>query len=295
MSIAVGWNCTNSRSPTTAPARKACAIAAPRASRGLVVTRNRPPVPPVASTVSRARTVPLPRGPRTSAPAITPSCSSSATARTPSSRVMCSARRTALAKARMIDRPARSPATRTTRGFECAASCDRERLPSVSRSKGTPSASRSSIRAAASWASNAAISGSTKPAPAAIVSAACRATLSPRPSGAATPPCAQALATACPSGAGDSTMQGRGAKRSASDNPASPAPMMRTSDSSASVTPRTSRSHRRDHARSRSRRAAPHAAAIACARSPPGLLLRHPRVSRPRGVAGAARRRYSRA
>ena len=54
---AVGWNCTNSRSATRAPARHAIAMPSPDATSGLVVSRNTCPAPPVASSVARARTV----------------------------------------------------------------------------------------------------------------------------------------------------------------------------------------------------------------------------------------------
>ena len=54
---AVGWNCTNSRSATRAPAAQAIAIPSPDATSGLVVSRNTWPAPPVASSVARARAV----------------------------------------------------------------------------------------------------------------------------------------------------------------------------------------------------------------------------------------------
>ena len=54
-SMAVGWNCTNSRSAIErAGARRPWRWPRPRASTGLVVTANSPPDPPVQSTVSRA-------------------------------------------------------------------------------------------------------------------------------------------------------------------------------------------------------------------------------------------------
>ncbi len=58
--ITVGWNCTNSRSRSTAPARSASAIPSPVATAGLVVAENTWPIPPLASTTARHRTAPTP-------------------------------------------------------------------------------------------------------------------------------------------------------------------------------------------------------------------------------------------
>ena len=49
-SSAVGWNCTNSRSASAAPARAASASPLPIAPAGLVLCGYSPPSPPVAST-----------------------------------------------------------------------------------------------------------------------------------------------------------------------------------------------------------------------------------------------------
>ena len=66
---AVGWNCTNSRSATAAPARIAIAMPSPVDNAGLVVTANIWPAPPVASTVWRARTSwRAPSGPNATTP-----------------------------------------------------------------------------------------------------------------------------------------------------------------------------------------------------------------------------------
>ena len=64
------------------------------------------------------------------------------------------------------------------------------------------------------------------PAPAISVSTAWAWLLSPLPTAAATPPCAQADEAPVPSGFGDSTVTGRGASLSAVKSPASPAPTM---------------------------------------------------------------------
>ena len=50
----VGWNCTNSRSPSAAPARYAAAIPSPTEPGGLVVRCQSAAAPPVASSVARA-------------------------------------------------------------------------------------------------------------------------------------------------------------------------------------------------------------------------------------------------
>ena len=54
----VGWNCTNSRLRSSAPARRARARPSPVAPDGLVVVAQAWPRPPVASTTARARTTP---------------------------------------------------------------------------------------------------------------------------------------------------------------------------------------------------------------------------------------------
>ena len=58
--ITVGWNCTNSRSRSTAPARSATAIPSPVETAGLVVWENTWPSPPLASTTARHSTAPTP-------------------------------------------------------------------------------------------------------------------------------------------------------------------------------------------------------------------------------------------
>ena len=58
--ITVGWNCTNSRSRSTAPARSASAMPSPVETDGLVVAENTWPRPPLASTTARQSTAPTP-------------------------------------------------------------------------------------------------------------------------------------------------------------------------------------------------------------------------------------------
>src|SRR5690242_12636237 len=84
------------------------------------------------------------------------------------------------------------------------------------------------MRAGASRARPSATAASTRPPPAAIVSAACASGLSPTATAAAMPPCAQALDAPSPSGAAVITVTGRGASFSAQNNPARPPPTMTT-------------------------------------------------------------------
>src|SRR6218665_1699143 len=65
------------------------------------------------------------------------------------------------------------------------------------------------------------------PAPAISVSTAWAWLLSPAPTAAATPPCAQAEDAPKPSGLGDNTVTGRGASLRAVNRPARPAPTIR--------------------------------------------------------------------
>src|SRR5689334_21743058 len=79
------------------------------------------------------------------------------------------------------------------------------------------------------------MASSTRPAPAAMVSAACASGLSPSATAAAIPPWAQALDAPWPSGAAEITVTGRGANFNAQNNPARPPPTMTTSPSKTSV------------------------------------------------------------
>ena len=108
------------------------ASASPRAWGGLVVTRNRPPDPPVHRMVSGLVKVDVrPRASFRIAPATRPlpSCSRP-TARACSMMRMWPAAFTAAVKAPIMAFPARSPATRATRGCEWAASRLSARRPS---------------------------------------------------------------------------------------------------------------------------------------------------------------------
>ena len=82
------------------------------------------------------------------------------------------------------------------------------------------------MRAEASRAIPSAIASSTRPAPAATVSAACASALSPSATAAAMPPCAHAVEAPWPKGAAEITVTGRGASFSAQNSPARPPPTM---------------------------------------------------------------------
>ncbi len=134
------------------------------------------------------------------------------------------AARTAAMTAAMIAAPAPSPPTRATRAWACAASRLSTKSPLLWRSNGAPSAARARTAAGPSVVSSATASGSHRPAPAAMVSAACRAGASSSDRAAAMPPCAQALEQPVASGVGDSTSARRGAAARAAVRPARPAP-----------------------------------------------------------------------
>ena len=198
----------------------------PKQPAGLVDCANRPPMPPVASTtwlVGSARGL-LPRA--ASTPAMRPSCTSRRRAATPSSTVIEGQARTAATMARMISRPVASPAACTMRRRPCAASRPSFNVPAASRSNIAPSATRRAMASGASSRIRLVADGSQSPSPAASVSATCSAAASSGPTEAATPPCAQALDASSPSGAGERTTHGAGARASAVVSPARPAPTM---------------------------------------------------------------------
>ena len=85
------------------------------------------------------------------------------------------------------------------------------------------------MRSSASRAISSAMRTSTMPAPAAMVSATWASGVSPSPSAAAMPPCAQAEDAPSPIGAAVTMVTGRGASFSAQNRPASPPPTMTTS------------------------------------------------------------------
>ena len=231
---AVGWNWKNSRSATATPARSAMATPSPVASRGLVVTSNSWPAPPVARSTLRARTCSNPSGPMDVTPTQRPSSINRSSAKA-CSCTTAAVRRTAWTSARSTSAPVAAPAC-TTRATEWPPSRARSRLPRSSRSNSAPSAMSSSTRRGPSSTSTRTASRSHSPAPAARVSARCRSTSSGSSvSAAATPPWAQRVVV-CSNSPLVSTPVTRSwapAARTAADSPATPLPS--TSRSSTSV------------------------------------------------------------
>ena len=197
----------------------------PKQPAGLVLSRNNPPCRQLRSR----------RGgldeqcaalARRSTPVIALSSTMSPRASVPSSSVIDGHARTAAISARKISRPVPSPVACTIRFLLCAASSPSRQPPSGRRSKPTPSRARCSTAAGAAWTIRLAISPSQRPAPAAMVSATCRAGSSSSPIAAASPPCAHRLEASAPSGAFDNSTTGSGARCSAVISPAAPPPMM---------------------------------------------------------------------
>ena len=144
--MTVGWNCTNSRSRTVAPARSAIAVPSPVATAGLVVWEKTWPSPPLASTTARQWTAPTPSicpSPITCrvSPATAPSSASSrSTARACSTTSISGAAWTAALRARWISAPVASPPAWAIRSRWWPPSRVRLRSPAESWSKLVPSA-----------------------------------------------------------------------------------------------------------------------------------------------------------
>jgi len=227
---AVGWNCTNSSAAVRTPAAMAMASPSPVANGPLVVQANIWPMPPVASTVSRAPMTAW-RPPSCAAwMPVTPSrgCVARCTARHPPMRSTCRASRTRRQSAATIARPLWSPSACTIRAREWPAS--RCRLwPAVPWSNCTPLASRKATASRADSTTLATACGSAEWHAAASVSATCSATESFGSSAAARPPCAIALEELLAGSSGQSSATRRGAADSAAHSPATPAPTTSTS------------------------------------------------------------------
>src|SRR5262245_14485774 len=183
-------------------------------------------MPPVAITTRELASRSGPALVCANTPASLPSAMIRRRAWTPSSTVIDGVCRTVAISARMISRPVPSPPACTMRRRPCAASRPSLNRPSAERSKATPQRARSSTAPGAAAVMRSTIEASHNPAPAAMVSAACRAGSSSAPTAAAMPPCAQALAAPKASGALASTMTGSGTRCRAVSSPASPAPTM---------------------------------------------------------------------
>ena len=127
---AVGWNCMNSRSASSAPASLARLRPAPIAPRGLVVRCQSAAIPPVARITARADSAngPPSRGRRVS-PTQRPSAVASALAATGSSTRMRSFVAASADSVRVIRRPVAAPPAWTTRRCEWPPSSPSARLP----------------------------------------------------------------------------------------------------------------------------------------------------------------------
>jgi hypothetical protein len=138
---------------------------------------------------------------------------------------MAGAARTAAMTAAMIAAPAPSPPTRATRALAWAASRLSTKSPSAVRSNGAPSAASARTAAGPSVVSRSTMpAGSHRPAPAAMVSAACRARGVLVRQGRGHAALGPGAGAAVASGVGDSTSALRGAAARAAVRPARPAP-----------------------------------------------------------------------
>ena len=241
--MTVGWNCTNSRSRSVAPPRSASAIPSPVETTGFVVWEKIWPIPPLARTTARQRTMPTPSrcpSPITCrvTPATPPSPAGPSRSRsTARARLMISisgARPTASMSARWISAPVASPPAWAMRSRWWPPSRVRESSPAGSRSNCAPRAISSCTAAGPSVTSARTASGSQAPAPATSVSSSCSAGVSSGPSAAAMPPWAHRVEPAArrslvttrtlpPSGPSSSF------SRRAAVSPAMPEPMTTTS------------------------------------------------------------------
>ena len=228
--ITVGWNWTNSRSLTAAPARQPRATPSPVAIGGLVVSRKMRPAPPVARSVADARTSAARRVvhvARTDADAVARRRDRwrgrRARSRTPAQAAARSH------STRPISRPVASRAW-STRLTLCAPSRPSENAPSAPRSNAAPQSASSATRAGPSSTSTRTASGRHRPSPAAIVSAPCSAGESSRPTAAAMPPWAYpVLLSSGRSALVSTSTDPAAASETAARRPATPLPMTRKS------------------------------------------------------------------
>ena len=185
---AVGWNCTNSRSASAAPASRASSRPEPNEPGGLVVRDHRAAAPPVARIVPRAASV---RPSSSATPAQRPSAAARRAARAPSSTSIDGCSATSAESWRRMRRPVALPPACTTRRVPWPPSRPSARLPWRSASKRTPSASSSWKRAGASSVRTSAAERRTRSRPAVSVSCRCSSGESSTASAAASPPWAQ--------------------------------------------------------------------------------------------------------
>ena len=237
--ITVGWNCTNSRSRSVAPARSASAIPSPVETAGLVVCEKTWPSPPLASTTARQRTAPTPSrwpSPITCRvrPATPPSAASSrSTASACWTTSMSGARSTAATRARWISAPVASPPACAMRSRWWPPSRVSDSSPRGSRSNWAPRPISSCTASGPSVTSARTASRSQPPAPATSVSRSCCSGVSSGPSAAAMPPWAQrvepAESTSLVTTRTFSPGPSASLRRRAAVRPAMPEPMTTTS------------------------------------------------------------------
>ena len=187
-------------------------------------------MPPVASSVARAVIVrSRPPGSTVSAPTQRPASITSSTAVQRSRRSIssCSTQRSS---ARWMCSPVRSPPACSTRGCECAPSRARASSPSAARSNSTPNAISRHTAAGPCSTSVRTARASHSPAPARIVSSACRCGSSPAAIAAAMPPCARLVLVSLVSPLLSRQTEPCSRASSAALRPASPVPMIRKSN-----------------------------------------------------------------
>ena len=228
---AVGWNCTNSRSRTAAPALQAMATPSPLAWAGLVVWANRWPPPPQARTTALARSQRSLCPSSTCRPTQRPASTQSCRAGTPLCCSRPSRRSTSRSRASTRAPPVRSWACSTLRWLWAAS---RVVLSwSASRSKPMPSSSNLATQPGASRTSRSTARRSQRSAPARRVSWMWLSKLSSGLITAAIPPWAQRLAEGGPSCLlSSSTRRPAGSSRQVI-RPAAPLPTTATSQSAA--------------------------------------------------------------
>ncbi len=236
--MTVGWNWTNSRSRTRAPARIATAIPSPVDTLGLVDWLKTWPRPPEARTTARQCTAPTPSrwpSPRTCSvrPATPPSAARSrSTASACWTTSISGARSTAAISARWISAPVASPPAWAMRSRWWPPSRVSDSSPSGWRSNCVPRAISSRTASGPSVTRTRTASTSQAPAPATSVSCSCCSGVSPGPSAAAIPPWAHCVDPAARTSLVTTSRRSDGFAawmRSAAVSPAMPEPTTTTS------------------------------------------------------------------
>ncbi|AOW88351.1 hypothetical protein BC342_19480 [Streptomyces olivaceus] len=235
----VGWNWTNSRSLTSAPARRASATPSPVETDGLVVAEKTWPMPPVARTTAGAWTAPTPScrpSPMTCrvTPAVRPAVSVRRSRTRAFSTVRMPRARTAPTRAREISAPVASPPAWAMRRRWWPPSRVRARAPPADSSKCAPVAMRRRTASGPSVTRVRTAASSHRPTPATRVSSRCCSGVSPSPRAAAMPPCAQRVEPSSRRALVTTTVRRPAAsQRRAAVSPATPEPTTTTSASRA--------------------------------------------------------------